>query len=219
MNRESDTPPKRVSKERSVFVMTRKSFILRLVVMVLAMSMFLPSASASTPLEASVFEPDGELQTIYVTWQYPIPSSEKGDKLNASVGVLLDGKTYASQDVFDILGIPKCPECPHCKGVTITVDGETGMYYPLRESAEQSGYSVLWAPNNEENGQSLNYWVYIAEEETGASWVRAEWAVAPDGGNKSYSYFYAHLKDGYWCVDWGDKTERIPKESATVMEQ
>lgn len=212
--------------------MTRKSFVpkpiavafvlsaIKLIAVALVLYAILLKASAAGPFEASVFEPNKDPRTVYITWQYPIPPSEKGDKLNVSVGVLLDGKTYASQDVFDILNIPKCPECPHCKGVTITVDGETGMYYPLRESAEQSGYSVLWAPNREEDGQKLDYWVYIAKKEMGTDWARIEWGVSQDGSHKSYLYVYGYLEDGRWHIDWDDEEQgRLLEENATVMEQ
>lgn len=199
--------------------MTRKSFILRLAVIAIALSMFLLTAFASEPLEASVWEPDGEFQTIYVTWQYPIPSSEKGDKLNMSVGVLVDGKTYVSQEVFDLLGIPKCPECPHCKGITITVDGETDTYYPLRENAEQFGYSVLWAPDAEEDGKVVDHRVYIARKDVGTNWIRTVYKNDQDADYKIYLHFYAYQEGDCWCIDWGDETERIPEENVTVMEQ
>lgn len=198
--------------------MTRKSFIFKLIAAVLMLFAIIPSALASAPLEASVWETDGKLQTIYIAWQSPIPSSQKGDKLNMSVGVLIDGKTYASQDVFDILNIPKCPECSHCKGVTITVDGFTDVYYPLRENAEQFSYSVLWAPDRQENGQKLSYQVYIAKKEMGTNWIQTEWAVDAETGRKVYWYAYAYQEDGYWCVDWGDETKRIPEKNVTIME-
>lgn len=218
MNRESDTPPKWVSKERSVVVMTRKSFIPCLIVVALMLTTILPAASASEPLAMNQRGPDEELQTVYITWQYPIPPSERGDKLNMSVGVLMDGKTYASQEVFDILGIQKCPHCSHCKGVTMTVDGETGVYYPLREGVEQFGYSVLWAPNSEQGGEALNYWVYIAKKDTGTNWVQVVFGEDQETGYKNYRYFYAYPDDESWCIDWEDETERIPKKDVTVVE-
>lgn len=198
--------------------MTRKIIALKLIAVALVLFVIIPSARASAPLEASVWEEDGKLQTIYIAWQPPIPSSQKGDKLNMSVGVLIDGKTYASQNVFDILNIPKCPECSHCKGVTITVDGFTNVYYPLRENAEQSGYSVLWAPDRQENGQKLSYMVHIAKKEMGTNWVQTKWAVNVETGYENYWYAYAYQEDGCWYVDWGDETERIPEENLVIME-
>lgn len=198
--------------------MTRKNFILLLIAVALVLSAMLPAASASEPLVVDQEELGEEIQTVYITWQYPIPPSEKGDKLNMSVGVLMDGKTYASQEVFDILDIPKCPYCPHCKGITMTVDGETGTYYPLRESAEQFGYAVLWAPNSEQDGEVLDHWVYIAKENMGTNWVQVVFGESQETGYKYYRYFYAYPDDESWCVDWDDETERFPKANVNIME-
>lgn len=196
--------------------MTRKNFILRLIAVALVLSAILPTAAASAPLVVNQGESDGELKTIYITWQYPIPPSEKGDKLNMSVGVLVNGKTYASHDVFNVLGIPKCP---YCEGTVMTVDGETSVYYPLRESAEQFGYSVLWAPKSEQDGNVLEYWVYIAKKDVGTDWIQVMYNEVSEDNYKYYEYYYAYSDDSeYWKVVWGDETECIPKEKATVME-
>lgn len=198
--------------------MTRKNFILLLTAVALVLSAILPAASASEPLVVDQEELGEEIQTVYITWQYPIPPSEKGDKLNMSVGVLMDGKTYVSQEVFDILDIQKCPYCPHCKGITMTVDGETGTYHPLRESAEQFGYSVLWAPNSEQDGEVLDHWVYIAKKNTGSNWVQVVFGESQETGYKYYRYFYAYPDGESWCVDWDDETERFPKANVNIME-
>lgn len=195
--------------------MTRKSFILQLIAMVIMLSAILAAASASEPVEASQEDSNGELKTVYITWQYPIPPSEKGDKLNMSVGVLVNGKTYASHDVFDVLGIPKCP---YSEGTIMTVDGTTNVYYPLRESAEQFGYSVLWAPKNEQDGKVGSYWVYVAEKEAGSNWVQVVYHEDPEDNCKYYDYYYASDSGEDWCFVWDDETKFIPKDSATVIE-
>lgn len=194
--------------------MTRKNFISLLVAVVLVLSASQSVASASEQLEVN----QEELRTIYITWQSPIPPFEKGDKLNMSVGVLVDGQTYAPQEVLDILGIHKCPYCSHCKGITMTVDGETDIYYPLRENAEQFGYSVLWAPNSEQDGEILDHWVYIAKKNTGTNWVQVVFSESQEDGYKNYRYYYAYLDDEFWCVDWDEKTKRISKESVNIMD-
>lgn len=198
--------------------MTRKIIILKMIAVALVLSAIIPHALASERITVNREEIGENPQTVYITWQNPIPSSKKGDKLNMSVGVMVDGRVYASQEVFDILDIPKCPECPHCKGVAITVDGEAGTYYPLRENAEQYGYSVLWAPRNEEDGKAIDYWVYIAEEDLGTDWVRVVFGNNQEANYKTYIYYYAYKEGRYWYVDWGDETERIPNRKITVME-
>lgn len=197
--------------------MTRKNFIILLIVVVaLVLPTILPSTSDPEPLEVNQEELGEELQTVYITWQYPIPPSEKGDKLNVSEGVLMDGKTYATQDVFDVLGIPKSSGS---EGTVITVDGFTDVYYPLRESAEQFDYSVLWAPNSEQNGEILDHWVYIAKENTGTNWVQVVFGENQEKMvYKNYRYFYAYPDGEFWCIDRDDETERFPKANVKIME-
>lgn len=189
--------------------MTRKNFLIRLVAVVLIMTAMLSTtATAAAPHET-------EYKTVYITWQYPIPPSEKGDKLNMSVGVLMNGQTYAPHDVFDILDIPKCPKC---EGTILTVDGVTDVYYPLRESAEQFGYTVLWAPKSEQDGEVLDHWVYIAQKETNGVWVQVLDHEVPEDNYKFYGYHYAHCDDGQYC--WfvtEDDMNSIPKENATIV--
>lgn len=194
--------------------MTRKNFNILCVVMFLITTMLL--TVPATALEVTQWDSNENLKTVYITWQYPIPSSEKGDKLNMSVGVLINGVMYASHDVFNLLGIPKCPVC---EGTVITVDGETAVYYPLRKSAEQFGYSVLWAQKNEWDGNTTDYWVYIAKKQPDSQWVQVVSTEVPEDNYKSYDYHYAYSDDTTyrWFVT-EDEVHFVLKEDAIVVE-
>lgn len=193
--------------------MTRKNLFTFLVAVMLILSASLSTASATN---AGVNQVDGtDLKTVYLTWQYPIPASEKGDKLNMAVGVLINGVTYAPHDVFTVLDIPKCPKC---EGTILTVDGVTGVYYPLRESAEQFGYSVLWAPRSEHNGTVVSHWVYIAKAEPDMVWIQTESTPVPEDNYTLYEHHYAYSDDStYWWFVSEDDTHSVPKTEATVV--
>lgn len=194
--------------------MTRKNLFMLLVAVVLISSATLSTASATNvDVNQMVSE---ELETVYITWQYPIPPSEKGDKLNMSVGVLLNGVTYASHDVFTVLDIPKCPKC---EGTILTVDGVTGVYYPLRASAEQFGYSVLWAPRSEHNGKVVKYWVYLAQQEPDKVWIETKSTPDPGDNYTLYEHHYVYSDETtYWWFVSEDETFTVPHEKATIVE-
>lgn len=194
--------------------MTRKNFIIRLIAVVLTLSAIMSTASATTP-EANNADNEN-LKTVYVTWEFPIPPSEKGDKLNMSVGVLVNDKTYVTSDVLNVLGISQLPKS---EGLAITVENVTEMYYPLRKNAEQNGYSVLWAPKSEQDGKVLDYWVYIAQKQDGNEWVQVvEHEVAEDN-YKCYQYRYAYFADNQYCyLNYEGETCFIPNEDATIVE-
>ena len=195
--------------------MTRKNFIFRLIAVLLVFSAILSSASAFA-LEVNYGESNENLKIVYVTWQYPIPPSEEGDKLTIDTGVLVNNTTYVSDNIFNVLDIPKSPE--H-EGLTITVDGYTNVYYPLRQSAEQSGYSILWAPKNEQDGKVLDYWVYIAKKDQGKNWIQVVDHEVPEDNYKYYDYYYAYSDDSnYWWSVAEKEIHSISKESATIVE-
>ncbi len=195
--------------------MTRKNLFAFMVAAALIASATLSTASAASINAAVNPATNEDLQTVYITWQYPIPPSEKGDKLNMSVGVLIDGVTYASHDVFTILDIPKCPVC---EGTILTVDGVTGVYYPLRASAEQFGYSVLWAPRSDHNGEVVDYWVYIAQKAPEKVWIQIKSTPSPEDNYSLYEHHYVSSDETtYWWFTSENEKSVIPHEEATII--
>lgn len=192
--------------------MTRKNLFAFLAAAIMIAATTLPASAINV---AENPETNEELQTVYITWQYPIPPSEKGDKLNMSVGVLINGVTYASHDVFTVLGIPKCPVC---EGTILTVDGVTSVYYPLRKSAEQFGYSVLWAPRSEHNGEVVKHWVYIAQRAPENVWIQIKSTPDPEDNYTLYEHHYVSSDETtYWWFTSESERSVIPHENATII--